>query len=261
MEIREGISSPEPLVKLSNVSKIYPPDVQVLEDISMDILPGEFVGIVGPAGCGKTVLLRIIAGFEQPTHGQVMFKDKPIVGPGISRCMIFQDILIYPHLSVLENTTFGLEASGIPKKEREEKAMQWLEMMGLGKFSDKYPHELSGGMQQRVGIARVMVNEPAVLLCDEPFGNLDWITREGLCDELLRIWHRMKNTVIYASAAIEEVVYLSQRIYILPRISGSVVDVVKIDLPDKRWEEKGLRYHEKLVRYVDKITRKIHEIS
>lgn len=249
----------EPLIKLSNVSKVYPPDIRVVEDISMDIFPGEFVGIVGPAGCGKTVLLRIITGFEEPTQGQVMFKGKPITGPSIERCMIFQDILTFPNLSVFKNTAFGLESGGIEEKEREEKVIQWLETMGLAKFSKKYPHELSGGMQQRVGVARVMVNEPAVLLCDEPFGNLDWITREGLCDEILRIWHRMKNTVIYTTAAIEEAVYLCQRIYILSKIPGSIVDVVEIDLPEKRWEVKGLRYHEKLVRYTEEVSRKIYE--
>lgn len=234
-------------IELENVGKCYLPGQWVLQGINLEVAKGEFVGIVGPSGVGKTVLLRLIAGFELLSQGEVRLQGRPVTGPEPSRCMIFQDIRLFPWLSVQENVAFGLTAQGAPHDRKLEVARRWLAMLGLQGFARRYPHQLSGGMQQRAGIARVMATAPEVLLCDEPFGSLDWITREILCDELLRLWGTTRRTVLFVSNAIEEVLYLSQRVYVLAGSPARIIAIHPLEFPEPRWEHKEVRYSREFV--------------
>ena len=205
-------------VELLGVSKSRPKGAgretggPVLNHVSLRVEPGSFVSIVGPGGCGKTTLLRLLAGLEPPSAGHVHVGGQIVRGPSPRRGIIFQDANLFPWLSVLKNVTFGPLSVGVNLKDAEARATHWLNFLGLSKFLHRYPHQLSGGMQQRVAIARAIVNEPDLLLADEPFGGLDWITREQVCDELLRLWHTTRKTFIYVTHALEEAVYISQRV-------------------------------------------------
>ena len=180
-----------PLIQTKGLTKVFEGDdgslVEAVKDVDLDIAEGEFVCFVGPSGCGKTTLLRMIAGLEKPTSGKALLKGRPIVGPGADRGMIFQSFGLFPWRTVPRNIEFGLEIKGMPKEERHRISDRLIDMVGLRGFEDSYPKELSGGMQQRVGLARALANDPAVLLMDEPFGALDAQTRNLMQLELLRI--------------------------------------------------------------------------
>lgn len=221
-------------LKLDHVCKEFPAkgaEVFVaVENISLDIHQGEFVSIVGPSGCGKSTLLDLVAGLTKPSHGQILLNGKTITGPGLDRGIVFQQYALYPWLNALQNIEFGLEAKGVDKKTRHEKAEYYLKLVGLAGFEQHYPNELSGGMKQRVAIARSLAYEPEILLMDEPFAALDAQTRETLQEELINIWKKSGSTIIFITHSIDEAIYLSQRVAILTSRPGRVKQV--IDIPE-----------------------------
>ncbi len=208
--------------------------VQALSSVNLRIDKGEFVCLIGASGCGKSTLLRIIAGFEQPTSGTISLYENVITGPGSDRGMVFQDYALFPWMTVRENISFGPRQKGRAKKYIDEISSEYLHMVGLEKFADRFPHQLSGGMKQRVAIARVLANECEVLLMDEPFGALDALTRESLQQELLEIWERTKVTVIFVTHSVEEAVLLSDRVVVMTAGPGRIEADVAIELARPR---------------------------
>lgn len=226
-------SSPEPKLRLHDVRKDFDArgrSVTALDGITLDVARGEFLSIVGPSGCGKSTLLDLLGGLTTPTSGQILLDGTPISGPGLDRGLVFQQYALLPWRTAQENVEFGLEAKGLRKAERRAVAAEHLELVGLSSFADRYPHELSGGMKQRVAIARSLAYQPDVLLMDEPFAALDAQTRESLQDELLRIWRTTGTTVVFITHGIDEAVYLGQRVAVLTSRPGRLKDVVDIDL-------------------------------
>ncbi|TWH49313.1 ABC transporter ATP-binding protein [Sporomusa sp. KB1] len=206
--------------------------VTALTDINISIGDGEFFSIVGPSGCGKTTLLRILAGLDTASSGTVTIKvttdDRPI------NSMVFQEQSIFPWLTVMDNVAYGLKLRGISKKERYQIAEKYIRMIGLTKFAKAYPHQLSGGMKQRVSVARAFANDPEILLMDEPFGALDEQNRILLQQELLRIWDVSKKTTVFITHSIDEALCLSDRILIMTAHPGTVKSIVNVDLPRPR---------------------------
>lgn len=228
-------------LRLQNVRKVFPvkpvkgqsavnQDFVAVDNVSLDVREGEFMVIVGPSGCGKSTLLDLLAGLTKPTSGQILLDNKPIVGPALDRGIVFQQYALFPWLTSLGNIEFGLEAKGIPAKERREIARHFLDLVGLSGFENRHPNELSGGMKQRVAIARSLAYDPDVLLMDEPFAALDAQTRESLQTELLRIWEKSKKTIIFITHGIDEAVYLGQRVAVMSSWPGRIKEI--IDIPD-----------------------------
>ncbi|MGE8538556.1 MAG: ABC transporter ATP-binding protein [Acinetobacter sp.] len=213
--------------KSSSSKQLSAPFVAV-ENVTLDIQQGEFVSIVGPSGCGKSTLLDLIAGLTRPSSGQILLNGKEITRPGLDRGIVFQQYALYPWLNALQNIEFGLEAKGVDKKTRRQKAQYYLELVGLAGFEQHFPNELSGGMKQRVAIARSLAYEPEILLMDEPFAALDAQTRETLQEELLNIWRTSKATIIFITHSIDEAIYLSQRVAIMTSRPGRIKDVIQI---------------------------------
>ena len=209
-------------------------DTVALQDATLSVAPGEFVCLIGASGCGKSTLLRIIAGFETATSGAVIVRGKAVQGPGPDRGMVFQDYGLFPWLSVRRNIAFGPESRGKGKTEVAETTRRFLDMIGLAAFADAYPHQLSGGMKQRVAIARVLANDARVVLMDEPFGALDAMTRERLQDELLALWASTGLTVVFVTHAIEEAIFLADRVVVMSPGPGRIVRDVRIGLPRPR---------------------------
>jgi len=207
---------------------------QALEGADLHVDEGEFVCLIGASGCGKSTLLRIIAGFETATEGYVFVDGQQVTAPGPERGMVFQDYGLFPWLSVRDNIGFGPVARGLPKRQIRETVDRFIEMIGLEKFADNYPHQLSGGMKQRVAIARVLANDARVVLMDEPFGALDAMTRERLQDELLDIWARTKLTVIFVTHAIEEAILLADRVVAMSPGPGRIVSQTPVELARPR---------------------------
>ncbi len=206
-----------------------------LDAIDLEIPPGQFVALVGPSGCGKSTLLSLVAGLRLPTGGTLLCNGEPIVGPVPQRIgMIFQEANLLPWLTAVENVAFPLKLRGMPKRERLEAARAMLDLTGLGNFADRLPHQLSGGMKQRVSIGRGLVQDPGVLLLDEPFAALDEQTRMVLGDEVLRIWARTGKTVMFVTHNLSEAVYLADRIIVFSARPGRIVDDVPVDLPRPR---------------------------
>ncbi|UTD28300.1 ABC transporter ATP-binding protein [Bradyrhizobium sp. WD16] len=205
-----------------------------LSDISLSIDDGAFVSILGPSGCGKSTLLYIVGGFVRPTAGKVSMRDKPVTGPGPDRGPVFQEFALFPWKTVLGNVTYGLRQQGVARTAAEARARQLLEMVGLKGFEGFYPKELSGGMKQRVAIARTLAYNPAVLLMDEPFGALDAHTRTRLQNDLLDIWERDRKTVLFVTHAVDEAVFLSDKVVVMTRSPGRIKAVIDIDLPRPR---------------------------
>ncbi|VEF48194.1 nitrate/sulfonate/bicarbonate ABC transporter ATP-binding protein [Bacillus freudenreichii] len=202
--------------------------VKVLDNISIDVDKGSFVSIVGPSGCGKSTLLYIIAGLEDANKGEIRVSGKKVTGPGPERVVVFQESGLFPWLTVLENVTYGLRLKKIPNKEAKEKAASILKMVHLSKYMDAYPHQLSGGMKQRVSIARALVMEPDILLMDEPFSALDEQTRMVLHKELLDIWKKTKVTIFFVTHNIREAVLLSEQVIVFATRPGKIKTVVSI---------------------------------
>lgn len=205
----------------------------VLKDINMTIEQGEFICAVGASGSGKSTLLRQIAGLDTPTSGEVRVDGKRVTGPGPDRGMVFQHYTLYPWMTVQENAEFGLKLLGVPKKLRREQASYYLNVVGLAQFARSLPKQLSGGMKQRVAIARSLASEPKVLLMDEPFGALDIHTKESMHEFMLDLWQRTKVTIFMITHDVEEAVFLSNRIYALGARPGTVRKEMTIHLPER----------------------------
>ncbi|WP_278262143.1 ABC transporter ATP-binding protein [Nocardia sp. AG03] len=201
-----------------------------IEDISIEVGAGEFLVLVGPSGSGKSTLLDLLGGLSTPSSGQILLDGTPISGPGLDRGVVFQQYALLPWRTARANIQFGLEAKGVPRGERKAIADHYLELVGLTGFGDRYPHELSGGMKQRVAIARSLAFDPEVLLMDEPFAALDAQTRESLQDELLRIWEATGKTILFITHGIDEAVYLGQRVAVLTSRPGRIKAVIDIDI-------------------------------
>jgi len=209
-------------------------EVEALAPVDLSIPKGEFVCMIGASGCGKSTLLRIIAGFEEPTTGSVAMYGKAITGPGSDRGMVFQDYALFPWMTVRENISFGLRQRHLPREEIVGTADEFIRMVGLERFADRYPNQLSGGMKQRVAIARVLANNASILLMDEPFGALDALTREQLQNELLQIWKRTGVTTIFVTHSVEEAVLLADRVLVMSAGPGRIDSDFRIDLPRPR---------------------------
>lgn len=226
-----------PILDMRAVSKTYAAGgrrTEALREANLAVSRGEFVCLLGASGCGKSTLLRVAAGFEAPSSGQVLMWGKPIAGPGPSRGMVFQDYGLFPWLTVRDNIGFGPKARGRPAAEVRDTAERYIALVGLQAFADAYPHQLSGGMKQRVAIARVLANEAEVVLMDEPFGALDAMTRERLQDELLDLWSRTGLTILFVTHAIEEAIFLADRIVMMSPGPGRIEVVHAVDLPRRR---------------------------
>ena len=226
------------LVSLRGVSHRFGTDgagLVALAEVDLEVPDGQFVAVVGPSGCGKSTLLSLVAGLRQPSDGGVWCDGERITAPMPRKVgMVFQEANLLPWLSALDNVAFPLKLRGVPKAERRAGAARMLTLTGLAGFEDKLPHQLSGGMKQRVAIARGLVQDPAVLLMDEPFASLDEQTRMLLGDELLRIWSETRKTVIFVTHSLNEAVYLADRVVVLSPRPGRIVDDVTVDLPRPR---------------------------
>lgn len=218
--------------------------VAALSGVSLSVNDGEFVSIVGPSGCGKSTLLYIVGGFIPPTSGDVLVNGVPVERPGRDRGIVFQEYALFPWRTVLENITYGLEEMGLSKTEGTARATRLVQLMGLTGFEKKYPRELSGGMKQRVAIARTLAYDPEVLLMDEPFAALDAQTRELMQEELLRTWRGHKKTVLFVTHNVEEAVYLSQRVYVMSSRPGAIVKEFAVDVDMSRSREEITLSHE-----------------
>ena len=215
-----------PIIEVRGIHKVYGGSVVALKDINLDFNRGELTSLLGPSGCGKTTLLKIIAGLLEPTSGAVAVNGRPVTGPGPERAFVFQDFALMPWATVLRNAAFGLELQGVAKREREERARHYIEEVGLAGFEEKYPHELSGGMRQRVGLARALCVDADVLLMDEPFSAVDEQTRRKFQEDLIRLREIEKKTFILVTHSIEEAVYLSNRIILLSPRPGRLNRIV-----------------------------------
>jgi len=209
-------------------------ETHALSDINLSVVQGEFICIIGASGCGKSTLLRIVAGFETLSSGELHVMGKTPAGPGPDRGMVFQDYALFPWLSVAQNIAYGPRQAGLPKAQIAESTERYLEMVGLEKFRSRYPHELSGGMKQRVAIARVLANDPAVILMDEPFGALDAFTRSGLQESLLQIWEKARKTILFITHSVDEAVYLADRVVVLSPHPGRLKLELPVDLARPR---------------------------
>ncbi len=221
-----------------NVSLTFrPPNrgpVRALQGFDIDVQDGEFLSIVGPSGCGKSTFLNVVLGLIKADSGDVLMRGKPIAGPGTDRAMVFQEFGLLPWRTVLNNIELGLELKGVPAGQRRDVSQRFVQMVGLSGFEGHYPHELSGGMKQRVGLARALATDPDVLLMDEPFAALDAQTRDVMQVELLRIWHEAKKTVLFVTHQIEEAIYLSDRVMVMTKRPGHAKKIFAIDLPRPR---------------------------
>ena len=229
--------SARPTLAIKGLSKRFTrgeQTVEALADVNLTVNKGEFVCLIGASGCGKSTLLRIIAGFETASAGDVEMYGTAITGPGPERGMVFQDFALFPWLTVKENVGFGPRQRGLPKQKLDEIAARYTEMVGLSSFADYYPSQLSGGMKQRVAIARVLANDCEVLLMDEPFGALDALTREKLQLELLEIWQRTHVTVIFVTHSVEEAVLLADRVVVMTAGPGRIEHDTRIPLARPR---------------------------
>jgi NitT/TauT family transport system ATP-binding protein len=226
-----------------------------LQNVDLDVAPGELFVIVGPSGCGKTTLLRVLQGLASPTRGRILVGGKPVTGPGPDRGFVFQQDALYPWRSVLRNVGFGLELQGTPKAQARARAQAMIELVGLTGFESHYPHELSGGMRQRVNLARALAIEPAILLMDEPFAALDALTRETMQHELLRIAAAAGTTVIFITHQIDESVFLGDRVAVFATRPGRLQEIIPIDLPRPR--PAGVKQSPEFQSHVARIVRLI----
>jgi NitT/TauT family transport system ATP-binding protein len=228
-----------PKISVRDVTKTFPlrtapTRIAAIDGVSFDVRAGEFLVLVGPSGCGKSTLLDLIAGLTEPAGGQVLLNGKPIDGPGLDRGVVFQQYALFPWRTAQANVEFGLEVKGIGRRQRTERARAMLELVGLAGFGDRYPHELSGGMKQRVAIARSLAYEPDVLLMDEPYAALDAQTRESLQDELLAVWKRTGTTIVFITHSIDEAVYLGERVAVMTSRPGRIKASIDVSLDPPR---------------------------
>jgi len=220
-------------IGISGLSKVFKKDkktVLALEGFDLKVLDGQFVCLLGPSGCGKTTVLRIVAGLEEKTSGTVLLHGADITSAGSNRGMVFQEFALFPWRTVRRNIEFGLEVKGVPEDQRSRISDRYIELVGLSGFEDAHPRELSGGMKQRVGIARALANEPEVLLMDEPFGSLDAQTRNLMQKELLRIWSATGKTILFVTHSVDEAVFLADRIVVMTARPGKVREIFEVPM-------------------------------
>jgi NitT/TauT family transport system ATP-binding protein len=241
------------LVEIQGVSKSFhktvrenTTEIRALSDVSLSVRENEFVSIIGPSGCGKTTLLKMIDGLIPYDSGRIVINGKPVTAPGPDRAVVFQSFALLPWRTVLANVEFSLELRQMSKEKRAKTARDYLQRVGLAEFENHYPHELSGGMQQRAGLARALAVNPAILLMDEPFGAVDAQTRQLLQEELLELWQRERKTVIFVTHSMDEAVYLSDRVVVMTPRPGKVAEILDVPLPRPRVSEQ-VRRHAKFV--------------
>lgn len=228
---------------IRDLSKVYydvyaGQHVAAVDRVSMQIATGEFVSILGPSGCGKTTLLNMVAGFIPPTQGEILLNGRRIKGPGPDRGVVFQSFALFPWKTVLDNVAFGLKMRGMPRDERDRIALEYIALVGLAGSESRFPHELSGGMQQRVGVARVLANDPELMLMDEPFASVDAQTRMTLQEELTHIWEARQPTILFVTHDVEEAVFLANRVIVLSARPGRIRETLRVDLPRPRaWHD------------------------
>ena len=265
----DAAGSNQILLEIRNLSKTFHSTskrrghrvTKAIDDLTLDIYEKEFLCFIGPSGCGKTTFLRLVAGLIESSEGDIKIAGRRVVGPGPERGMVFQMIGLMPWLTAIQNIEFALELRKVPADKRKEKAMEAIETVGLMEFAGYYPHELSGGMQQRIGIARALAVEPQILLMDEPFGALDAITRGQLQDDLLTIWEEHKKTVLFVTHSIDEAVLLSDRIIILSR--GRFQQCIENRLPRPRHrnelitDRRMLELKQQLTKLIDEASREV----
>ena len=233
-------------LKVNNLQKIFPAankngkELTALKDINLEVKESEFVVMVGPSGCGKSTLINIIGGLEEATEGEVLIEGKPVTAPGADRGMVFQGYSLFPWLTVQKNVEFGLKMKKVAKAERERIAKEYIQLVGLSGFENALPKQLSGGMKQRVAIARTLANSPEILLMDEPFGALDAQTRMVMQELLAKISRETKNTILFITHDIDEAILLADRIYVMSRRPGTIREILEVQM-------SGERSHEMLV--------------
>jgi NitT/TauT family transport system ATP-binding protein len=233
----ERMKAREVVLDVRNLTKLFGSGAKTttaLNNISFSTHRREFLCVVGPSGCGKSTLVRILAGLEERTSGEVLLKGTPVTGPGSDRGMVFQGYTLFPWLTVKKNVMFGPEVNGRGKYEAEQQALQWLQLVGLEKFADAYPHQLSGGMKQRVAIVRALANQPPILLMDEPFGALDALTRCRMQTHLLEIWRKIDITIVFITHDLDEAIFLADRILVLSAHPGEVQELIEVPVPRPR---------------------------
>ena len=227
----------EPHIIIKAVDKVFAAEgreLVALQGIDLEIPRGQFTCLLGPSGCGKSTLLNAIAGFALPTRGNISADGKWVTGPGPERGMVFQEYALFPWMTVAQNVAFGLEIKGMPKAQIASRVAALLNMLKMAEFGQRFPKDLSGGMRQRVAIARVLALDSPIMLMDEPFGALDALTRRSLQDELLRIWAELKKTIIFVTHSIEEAIYLADRIVVMTYRPGTVKRDMLVELPRGR---------------------------
>jgi NitT/TauT family transport system ATP-binding protein len=225
-----GIEIEQLTIRLGEGSQAF----DAVQDVSLSIAPGEFVCVLGPSGCGKSTLLGALAGHWQPSRGRIRVDGQAVAGPHPDRGLVFQQHTLFPWKKVLDNVAFGLKMKGVGRRERRERARELLELVGLKGFEDRYPIQLSGGMQQRVEIARVLINHPRVMLMDEPFGALDAQTRLKMQELLLEVWSRVKTTIVFITHDIDEALFLADRILVMSPRPGRIIEEIRLDFERPR---------------------------
>ena len=247
-------------IEVKNINKSFKSkkndQLSVLKDINLNIDDGELVCLLGPSGCGKTTLLRLIAGLDQPTSGEIIANGEKVVEPSGDRAVIFQQYSLFPWLTVLQNVTFGLEMTKKGSKEENiETAERYLTRVGLIDFKDSYPHELSGGMKQRVAIIRSLLNHSPILLMDEPFSALDMQNRHKLQEQLIGVWKRFENTIVFVTHDVDEAVYLADKIVIMDKNPGRINKIIEVDIerPRKRDSKEFIALQESIVENLDMV--------
>ena len=255
-ELYKDIPEGQTLMSIDSLRVVYRTDdseTVAVDDFTLDIKKGELVAIVGPSGCGKTTILRCIAGLLQPTSGTVKIGDNICSSPGSDRGMVFQDFALFPWRTVKQNVAFGMEIAGVPKEEREERAMRYIKRVGLEKFADSRIHELSGGMKQRVGIARALVMHPAVILMDEPFGALDAQTRNIMQDQLNKIITQSERTIIFVTHSVDEALYISDRVVVLTKRPSTIHKIIEVpwDRPRDRTNPEFTQLRKNILAYLE----------
>lgn len=245
-----------------NLGKAFPNQrgegvIQVFDGVSFDVRPSEFISLVGPSGCGKTTFLRILDGLIPYDSGEILLDGKTVIKPGVDKGFVFQDASLLPWRTVTDNVILGLELQGANKKEAREKAKEHLALVGLKGFENHYPHELSGGMRQRVNLARALIVDPEILLMDEPFASLDAQTREIMQGELLKMWRQNRKTVIFVTHQIEEAIYLSDRVVVFSARPTRIRETIRITIPRPR--PLSVKRTQGFLEYADRIWTIIQE--
>ena len=255
-ELYKDISEGETLMRIDKLRVVYKTDdseTVAVDDFTLDVKKGELISIVGPSGCGKTTILRSIAGLLQPTSGRITIGDKECTAPGSDRGMVFQDFALFPWRSVQKNVEFGMEVAGVPKEERRERAERYIKAVGLEKFANARIHELSGGMKQRVGIARALVMHPAVILMDEPFGALDAQTRNIMQEQLTKIIQHSERTIVFVTHSVDEALFLSDRVVVLTKRPSTIYKVIDVpwDRPRDRASPEFTALRKQILTYLE----------